>query len=203
MKRSSWPVALVLAACILLGPNDAEACSYGPMPEHVTDPAETAVDSKPPSAIADPSFTVERGHGPEGGCGSQSSDSCADVGSISIHFEPATDDRTDAVSMGYLLEVIGGTAPADSTWPSSPVRASEGNTLYLHWVDGDHDDQEAIDLTLAISAIDRGGNKGPPTELRIRHGGSDEGCRVSGSGVDLSWSLVLVALLALRGRTGG
>ncbi|MBK8999002.1 MAG: hypothetical protein IPM35_25040 [Myxococcales bacterium] len=200
MSGSRWHTVAALAGLVLLAPRRGDACSYGPMAPHTTDPAEAAVDSTPPSAIAKPSFTVQRGHGPEGGCGSQSSDSCADIGSISVHFQPASDDRTDAANMGYRVEVVKGVAPADSTWPSAAVRAHEGNTLYFHWADGESDEQEAIDFTLAISALDRAGNQGPATELRIRHGGSEEGCRATRSGVDLSWWLVAAALWALRRR---
>lgn len=181
-------------------PRRAEACSYGPLAPHQTDAAEAAVDTTPPSAIAKPSFTVKRGHGPDGSCGSESSDSCADTGSISVHFEPATDDRTDATSMGYEVEVVDGVAPTDPTWPSSAVRAFDGNTLYFHWSDGDSDEQETIDFTLAIRAVDRAGNQGPATEIRIRHGGSEEGCRVTGSGVNLAWWLLAGALWAARKR---
>lgn len=195
-----WHTVATLAALSFVAPRRAEACDYGTMAPHETDPAEVAVDSTPPSAIAKPSFTVKRGHGPEGSCGSQSSDSCADIGSISVHFAPATDDRTAAATMGYRVEVVDGVAPADPTWPSAAVRAHDGNTLYFHWSDGEDDEQEPIDFTLAISAVDRAGNQGPPTEVRIRHGGSEEGCRVTGSGVNLSWWLLAGALWAVRRR---
>lgn len=198
MNRFRWPIVTALAALSWVAPRRAQACSYGPLPPHPTDPAEAAVDGTPPSAIAKPSFTVKRGHGPEGSCGSQSSDSCADTGSISVHFEPATDDRTDAATMGYQVEVVDGVAPTDPTWPSSAVRAYDGNTLYFHWSDGESDEQETIDFTLALRAVDRAGNQGPATEIRIRHGGSEESCRMTGSGVNLAWWLLAGALWAAR-----
>lgn len=193
-------LAVMLACFIGLTPRPSRACDYAPLAPHQTDPTEAALDTKPPSAITKTSFTLQRGHGPEGGCLSESSDSCADIGTLTLHFEPASDDRTDAANMGYRIEVVAGHAPSDPTWPSSAVRAFDGSSLYLHWVDGEDDEQEALDFTLSISAVDRAGNQGPATQVRVRHAGSSEGCRVTGSSVNLAWWLLAFALASARAR---
>lgn len=116
-----------------------------------------------------------------------------------MYLGETTDDRTDAEHMGYRVEVVAGHAPSDPTWPTGPVRAL-GGTLYFHWVDGGSDDQEAVDFTLRIRAVDLAGNEGPPSDVRIRDDGSSAGCRVAGAGVDLSWSFVAALLFCLRRR---
>lgn len=176
------------------------ACKYGPPEAHVVEPEQTAVDSTPPSEIGDPSFTVRRGHALErSGC-SETNDSCADTGIIGVHFEPAADDRTDGSLMGYRVRVVAGELPSDEPWPEWPVRATSAEALYFGWTDGETDDQEEIDATLSITAIDRAGNEGPPTELRIRDPGSSAGCRVSRARLDLSWALTAGALWWLGSR---
>lgn len=194
------PAALLCA--LALSSRRSEACDYGALGTHTIDPAEQAVDATPPSAISSPSYTVRRGHAPESDGCRETWDSCADIGSISVHFEPPTDDRTATEELGYRVEVTSGRAPSDPTWPTAPVRASNGDTLFFHWADGERDDQETLDFTLTLRAVDRAGNEGPATEVRIRHGGSEEGCRVAGRGVDLSWWLIVAALgcVGLRAR---
>lgn len=198
MRRSLGWALLSGVAVVIVWVRQSRACDFGAPGRHTVDPAEAAVDSAPPSAIGSPTFTVRRGAAASDGCGTQG-DSCDDIGTITVHFPPATDDRTDAASMGYRVEVVRGAMPPDPTWPDSPVRTTDGRTIYFHWIDGDTDDQELIDVTLAISAVDRAGNEGPPTELRIRDAGSSEGCSVATRGADLSWAF-LVGALGWRGR---
>ena len=200
MFRGIWFVVLVCLAVIVSLRRTASACSYGPLPSHEIDPAEKAVDTKAPSAIGEITYTVQRGRDPNGGCGrSTEGSSCDDVGGISVHLGEATDDRTTQDELGYRVEVVTGNAPADSTWPTSAVRAVD-QTLYFHWVDGNHDDQDALDFTFRIRAVDRAGNEGPPSDVRIRHDGDDGGgCRMA-RGVDVSWALIAAVLLGLHVR---
>jgi hypothetical protein len=195
-----WGWVILGGACLVT--READACSYGPLEEHVIDQDEKAVDSTPPSAIGKTTYSIRRGTGPErDGC-SESASSCDDIASLSLYLGEVTDDRTDAEHMGYAVKVVGN-APSDSTWPSGPVRVEE-RTMYLHWVDGDTDDQESVDFTLCIRAVDLAGNEGPENCVHVQDDGSSSGCRLAPAGVDVSWAFVvaLLGVLARRARRG-
>ncbi len=191
--------AFVSALLVVAASRPAGACSWAGLPPFELDPKEEAVDVTPPSAIGSTTYSVERGRGPQkDGCGTSGS-SCDDVGVITLHLGEATDDRTPDASLGYRVEVVSGKAPSDPSWPTAAVRAHEGRVLYFHWNDGGDDDQEPIDLTFRIRAVDLAGNEGPPLDVRIRDAGSSEdGCRTARGGVDLSWAVALALLGALR-----
>jgi hypothetical protein len=193
---------IALGVGLLLVPSRVDACSFGPHPTHEIDPAEQAADTTPPSEIGETTYSVQRGQGPQGGgCSGESVTSCDDIGSVSLQLGTVSDDRTGSSEMGFRLEVVDGALPSGLELPSGDVRAYPDGALTFHWTDGASDDQEAFDFTLSISAVDRGGNGGPPREVRVQDDGSSEGCAVKGSGVDLSWLLVALALfLAGQGR---
>jgi len=192
-------LACFLVASALTFPRIASACDY-PAPEtHEVDPEEAAVDDEPPAKVDAVGVEIRRGKGPQGGC-SQTSTSCDDIGSITIVPTPPSDNRTPSDELGYRVRLVGGVAPSGLTIPTEAVRLQSGDppALYLHWIDGATDDQEAIDFSIALTAIDRAGNEGPESApIRIHHTGSGSGCRVA-RGNDLSLALVIGAMLWLR-----
>ncbi len=199
MLGKGFGVALGLALGVLLVMNRADACSMASPEVHQIDPAEQAVDTTPPSALGETTASVRRGRGPEtSGC-SETTTSCDDIGTVAIHLGAVSDDRTDEAEMGFRVELIDGALPSGLVLPSGDVRASPDGSLTLGWSDGASDDQEAFDFTLRVSAVDRAGNVGPGSDVRVRHGGgSSDGCEIAaGSRVDLSWVLLLLALGAL------
>jgi hypothetical protein len=204
-----WVALGLVVACVVLCPVRADACSFGPLETHSLDESEKAVDSTSPTALGTSSYTVERGHGPErSGC-TETASSCDGTGNITLYLGEVSDDRTPEEKLGFRVELVAGNAPSNSTWPSDPnapsatVRAHVGRTLFLHFEDGEDEDQEAIDFTLRVRAVDLAGNEGPPTEIRIRDSGSDSGCRVASGSVDLSpvFALLLGALAWARARS--
>lgn len=181
-----------MAAFVVACPLRADACSYGPLESHSLDDSEKAVDSTPPTALGASSYTVQRGHGPErSGC-TETVSSCDGTGNITLYLGEVSDDRTAEEKLGFRFEVVAGNAPSNQTWPSDPnaasatVRAHTGRTVFFHFEDGEDEDQEPIDFTLRVRAVDLAGNEGPPTDIRIRDSGSDSGCRVASGSVDLS-----------------
>lgn len=193
-------LGLLLIASTLSFPRIADACSFAGPIEHEIDPAEAAVDDEPPAKIETVGVEIRRGKGPEGGC-SQSSTSCDDIGLITLIPTPPSDNRTDADELGYRIRLVGGEVPSGLTIPTEAWRlqtSSPPAALSLHWIDGATDDQESIDFTVTLAAVDRAGNEGPESApIRIHHAGSSSGCRVA-RGNDLSLALVLGSILWLR-----
>ena len=194
----SWVLGVVALA--LVAP-DADACSIAGLTRHEQDPNEEGVDVTPPAKVDEVSVTVQRGHGPKGGCNKVYT-SCDDVGSIGVHFEPPSDDRTPADRMGYRVRLVGGTPP--SPLPGGDVLAAQSG-LYFHWTDGGTDNQEAIDFTITLQAVDLAGNVGPESDpIRIRHAGDDDGgcsavrMRSRGAGGGMVVLGLAVMLLARR-----
>ena len=168
------------------------ACSYGTPPALVLDPQAQTSDTTPPSLPVAKVDSVRRGKGPTtyANC-SQSASSCDDIGSISIALT-ATDDQATADKMGYQVEVVAGHLPDGLALPSGPVLLTGGH-LYLHWIDGATDDQEAVSFTLAIRAVDLAGNTSPPANVDVSDGGS--GCSLVGRRLGSSWAATVVLLL--------
>jgi hypothetical protein len=197
-----WEVPGLVFCWLMTSAPPAAACSFGPQVEHRIDASEQALDDTPPSAVEGASYSVQRGVGPrQQGCGQQMMTSCDDIGLITLEMGQATDDRTQRGALGYRLEVVAGAAPPDAGWPTVAVRADDGGRIFLPWVDGSSDEQEAFDLTFRVRAVDLAGNEGPPTELRIRDAGEGEGCRVADAGrgeMDLSLPGLGVLVLVLR-----
>ena len=168
------------------------ACSYGTPPALVLDPQAQVSDTTPPSVPVAKVDSVHRGQGPttNANC-SQSASSCDDIGSIDIALS-ATDDQSATDKMGYQVELVNGHLPDGLALPTGPVLLMEGR-LYLHWIDGATDDQEAISFTLAIRAMDLAGNTSPPTNLEVSDGGS--GCSLVGRRLRSSWATTVILLL--------
>jgi hypothetical protein len=168
------------------------ACSYGSPPALVLDPQAQASDTTPPSVPVANVESIRRGQGPTtyANC-SQSVSSCDDFGSIGIALT-ATDDQAPTDKMGYRVEVVAGQLPDGLALPTGPVLLTGGH-LYLHWIDGATDDQEAVSFTLAIRAVDLAGNTGPPANVEVSDGGS--GCSLVGRRIGSSWAATVVLLL--------
>jgi hypothetical protein len=174
----------------------AAACFAAATP-HELDPQEQQLDSSAPGAVEVLAVDIHRGQGPDcSGLGQQSSLSTDDTGTLAIRIAPPADDRTPAESMGYRIELLSGEAPA-GLLPDVDIRAFEADRILLHWVDGRRDDQEPLDFSLSIRAIDLGGNLGPRSDaVEARHPGSS-GCATAGSAP--LWAL-LIGLALLRRR---
>jgi len=158
---------------------EAAACIIQ-VQEHKLDPEEQEHDSTPPGMVEILSTKVHRGEGPncEGPC-AYSQRSCDGMGNFVIEIVPPVDDRTPADQMGYRIDYLEGETGMDIIQPDLDRRANDGQ-LWVHWSDGDTDDQEPIDLTITISAVDLGGNVGPASEvIHILHPGS-AGCSAAG-----------------------
>ena len=174
----------------------ALACSYGTPQPLVLDPQAQASDTTPPSVPVAKVESVRRGQGPttNADC-SQSASSCDDIGSIDIALS-ATDDQAATDKMGYQVEVVAGHLPDGLALPTGPVLLMGGH-LYLRWIDGATDDQEAVSFTLAIRAVDLAGNTSPPANVEVSDGGS--GCSLVGRRLGSSWAaMVVLALVAAR-----
>ncbi len=198
---------LAIAAAAILGASDAAACSIAAPTELVIDAAEQAADHTAPGQPAAVTTSVQRGKAPRSsGCGEQMATSCDDLGFVTIVPTAPTDDRTASADLGYRVRLVAGALPADSTlWPK-PIVAGFGGGLTLTWVDGADADQEALDFTVTLAAVDRAGNEGPPSApVRVVDAGTSGGCRTSRSGDALSAAGLLAALLWMGAwrRRGG
>lgn len=170
-----WACRAALVAVLVAQPHRATACSFSQPPSTI-DPARRATDQLAPTLPAPTSVTVNRGVGPRGaaGCG-QSTTSCDDLGSVQIGVA-ATDDQTPAARIGYRLRVVKGSAPRDLV-PQQAIEAVSG-VLFLAWLDGATDDQEGLDFTLEVVAVDGAGNESAPQSVRVQDGGG--GCALTG-----------------------
>jgi MYXO-CTERM domain-containing protein len=77
-----------------------------------------------------------------------------------------------------------------------------GNELVFWWADGASDDQEAIDFTLSIVAVDHAGNESAPKTVRVvaeGRGGCAVASRTHRRDV-VAFPLLALATLAARRR---
>lgn len=71
-----------------------------------------------------------------------------------------------------------GKLPAGLTLPADAIEPAAAVTIFIHWDDGATNDQEAIDFTLNVVAIDAAGNESEPRTMKV----SDDpgfGCMVA------------------------
>lgn len=199
--RRRPPLAVLAAVATLAAAWPAKttlACSLAPQPPHTLDPQAQATDTVAPAAPELSLGDIRRGKDPDtdySSC-SQSATSCDDLGSIALQVS-ARDDQTTADHMGYTFEVTAGQPPSNLYLPSGAVRTRAGN-VYLYWNDGATDDEETIDFTLAVHAVDLAGNTGPAATLRVQHPGSGGGCAVLPCRPLSSWPIPLLLFLLIR-----
>ena len=171
-----WRIVVAAALACLSGPSVVEACS-SVVEKHELDAAEQQIDRQPPAAAQVPADVVRvlrRGMRSDG------DSSCGGIGSIQIAFTGAKDDRTPRERIGYLITHVAGTLPYGLSLPSdarlaTPVAGDVSGEVFLlalAWADPATGDQEAIDFTLALTAVDLAGNESAPSSpIRVRHPG--------------------------------
>jgi hypothetical protein len=198
-RRAVFLVTVGLAAAWT--PTPARACSKVAPAPHVVDETLQATDQTPPvlPPLAAPRIT--RGKGPEpSGCGSAAS-SCDDLGEIAFHAQ-ATDDTTPAAKIGYLFTLEAGSLPPGLALPGAVEPFAGG--LAFGWIDGATDDQEPIDFTVRVVALDLAGNESAPQMVRVTDGsGSSGGCafaRPRAPSRGLAFAALAALLLAARRR---
>lgn len=187
------------ALCLLtLQASPSQACWAAPVP-HELDETEQALDTTPPGAVEILEVDVSRGRGPDcSGTGGYSETSLDDLGSIMITLKPPADDRTPEEQMGYRVTILEGELANDMI-PDYDFRIN-GEVMYLNWSDGDTDDQEPIDLTIEIQAIDLAGNLGTRSDpITIQHPGSG-GCSTAAHNTLEAWMCLLAVSLAVLRR---
>jgi hypothetical protein len=164
----------------LCAPAPARACSIAAPITHVVDPAMQATDQMAPTLMSIPTPTIGRGFAP-GGC-SGSSSSCDDIGVIQIQVK-ATDDMTPAERIGFRITLAGGTLPAGLTLPADAIDLTPGYPIVgLFWTDGATNDQDPLDFTLSIVAVDLAGNESAPQTVVVHDDGGGSGgssCQLS------------------------
>lgn len=167
------------------------------------EPTVAVAERVPPTLDRAETTSISRGVGPQrAGCsGGSSSSSCDDLGSFAIAVA-GHDDLPGEV--GFLFELASGSLPSGLTLRPGPVRARNGAVSFV-FLDGAEDDQESLDLTLRVFAIDASGNRSEPRVVAVSHPGSGGGCgqiapaRVSSIAPGCA-ALLLVALRLRRRR---
>ena len=163
-----WRTAVAGTFLCLAGSGLAEPCGVLIL-NHELDAAEQKIDRQPPVQVEARFTSVVRGGGAPGS-------SCNDLGFIVIELVRVDDDRTPRERLGYRVTLVEGTLPG---WGmSSAVRVVpapvKGKPLQftLAWVDGATDNQEPIDFTLTVTAVDMAGNESVPSSpIRVSHPG--------------------------------
>ncbi len=187
-----------VAACALvlaMAPRRADACSIAPPTKHEI--TTGSGDVTPPARVEGTTVSVTRGHGRGGGCGHSSGSSCDDIGSVGFYVTAPADDRSDADHMGYWIALVGGTLPAGVELPAYAVRPYSDGALAFAWEDGATNDQEAVDFTVTISAVDEAGNQGPASEpIHVTDAGGSSGCSATAARAS-AWPGALLLALAL------
>ena len=168
-------LAVTLAA--LASVASAHACSLVSTP-HVLDPEEQKIDRKAPDRIDASVARVVRGRGSVAHeDGTMSATSCDDMGSVVLALASRpNDDRTPPDKMGYRIIRVDGKLPEGAEVSASATRdLSPDNELTFYWIDGATDDQEPIELAVAIVAVDLAGNESEPSApVWIRHPGKGD-----------------------------
>jgi hypothetical protein len=123
---------------------------------------------------------IARGFAP-GGC-SGSSSSCDDIGIVQIQ-PKATDDMTPAEKIGFRVTLAAGALPSGLTLPADTIDLPPGYPFVgLTWVDGATDNQDPLDFTLSIIAVDLAGNESGPQTVVVHDDGGGSGgssCQLS------------------------
>ena len=194
----------ILTCALLVGsaalvPATAGACLFASPEPHRLNAAEIGIDVHAPDTVDHTSVLITRGRGPVCVNGACASTSCDDKGIVSLQFSPASDDRTSLESMGYRAVLLEGSLPDTLSLSENAVLGPE--RLNLLWIDGATAEQEPLDFTLGLIAIDLAGNESALAEVRVVDDGrrTATGCAVSARS-ESPMSLCAVLLLLLRRR---
>ena len=175
-RAGRWRIVVAAALLCFAGPSVAEPCGVL-VAKHEPNPAERELDRQPPAPVTGNVALVVRGRRVDSAVRS----SCEGMGSIAIDITGAKDDRTPPERIGYRITHVAGTLPDGLSLPSDvrllPARrpvagdaSREVFVLSLVWGDGATNDQEEIDFTLAVTAVDLAGNESAPSPpIRVRH----------------------------------
>lgn len=194
------PRRWVLAAAVLTLPvwavsiRVARGCSFPAVTPHTLNPAAQASDRQPPT-LMEAKAVVSRRESEQMSCGGGTVSSCGDLGTVLLTVR-STDDQTSPAEMGYRVRLTAGRLPAGLVLPTGDVRALS-DLLPLHWGDSEG---EAVAFTLAIWAVDLGGNLSPEVAVNVGDAGRG-GCAFApalrGSAPLAAW-LGLAALALAR-----
>ena len=219
MRRHSSFVASAAAIGALLAPLAARAACYTQEPvPHVIDAALRETDHVPPNLPPVGFNYLGRGHRSPGAEGCGGGDPGCDATGV-VHVElAATDDVSPQDKIGYRFTVASGTPPAGLVLPENAVDFPLGEIAFnFLWNDGATDDQEPVNFTLRIVAVDQAGNESAPQTLAVHEDVptplpnttyNDGNCRISNSrmpprGVGFMTSLVAMAVIRRRRRWRG
>ena len=174
--------------------SDSQACSFAPLPVHMLDQAEQGVDVEAPQAPQTIDYQMLRNPETDTGCGG-TVNSCDGSSQIGLSIAGASDDRTPAGEIGYVIDVVAGDGanllnlgPLDD-----PVRPDESGTIWLMFSDSGQD----VDITLSVRAMDLAGNVSDPVAVDVVD--SSGGCRSGGARVGAWAPLALVVVLLAAG----
>lgn len=199
MTRWSALSAAALAAAVAYAPTPASACSAPALDEALADSALD--DSEAPAAPADIDVTIRRGAANECRLGRCERNSCAGVGFVTLEFTPPSDDQTAPGDLAYQLEVVDG-EPVPDLIPAFAFRTfGAPGEVNLQWSDGATDDQEAIEFSVVLRAVDAAGNLGPPSDpIVIADPGGSAGCSIGGDRPGPLAAAFVLLLAACRRR---
>lgn len=167
----------VIAAAVFLStwwgcPQSANACLLTRAEPFTTIPEQERIDCSPPSPIETVQISFSRGRGPVCDCsGICSYSSCDEFGFITFRPEPLTDDLSQRKDMGVQIELTDG-SPPDSLFETDIYPVGPDGSFELSWHDGDTDDQEPIDFTVVLYAVDAAGHLSEPSPpIQVFHPG--------------------------------
>jgi hypothetical protein len=150
------------------------------MVRHRIDSLEVGVDTVPPTK---PAFTVKsirRGVGPRPGPEGMYLVTGDDNGGVITFVVQSEDDRSRSFEIGYVLRFNDGLVPekfefSDEAWRTlgcGGMGKFKDCLLFVPWIDGATDDQEAFDFSFTAVAIDKAGNESEPGgPFRVRDPG--------------------------------
>jgi hypothetical protein len=152
----------LLLLFLIFGAAESIACSLGGAEQPFKVRAALSEESDPPPLPKAEVVLVTRGTAPPGS-------SCEDAGSISIRVSFPSDAQYDLASVGFRFEQVRGVAP-DVIFPRGAWSAvpENGTVLFtFFWLDGAPDQQQRLDLTVAIRAVTRDGATSEPSLLHV------------------------------------
>ncbi|MCB9684949.1 MAG: hypothetical protein H6738_15475 [Alphaproteobacteria bacterium] len=157
--------------------------------------ASTASDVSAPRAGEVLSWTITRGRKPA--ASGTTADSCEEIGIIEVAMQRPADDTDTDDTVGYLPVIREGDTPDGMVLPDTPL---SGPNVRILWNDGAVNQQDAIEFTLNLIAVDTAGNVGGSSEdIEIFDDGVGAACDVAG-GTSVGWLAAGVLLFGLRRR---